>query len=360
MIADVALAPIEPPPVVSSQAAGPPAPWSRADLKQRLERLPFGHPSSPYHVDGERKPPPHRLKHLELAPPTPNRFAASAARALAGEPTVAPPVLDTEPGFHLPIAAPDPTAEDTTAENSATDSALEEPVPESHLDGSWSWDSASLTSDQVRIANDAYDRFRAAEGRSLFGGYSAGGLTPTLQHVAASLEHGGLAPDTEQTALVDPDTFKAQFSDLLRRYPDRTVDRLARRVPGAISYAFIFDSERYSADSWIVQDALTAQGFRLLARRNDWSNTTNRCVATMWQDPDHDVPFQVEFHTTASLEAQQLARTSANLINDPRIPSAEAVHLQADLAAAWAALPAPPSNSEIGNYRRENGGPSQR
>jgi hypothetical protein len=212
----------------------------------------------------------------------------------------------------------------------------------------------------VRIANDAYDRFRAAEGRSLFGGYSGGGLTPTLQHVASSLEHGGLASDTEQTALVDPDTFKARFSDLLRRYPDRTVDRLARRVPGAISYAFIFDSERYSADSWIVQDALTAQGFRLLARRNDWNNTANRCVATMWQDPAHDVPFQVEFHTTASLEAQQLARTSANLINDPRIPSADAVHLQADLAAAWASLPAPPSNSEIGNYRRENGGPPQR
>jgi hypothetical protein len=147
---------------------------------------------------------------------------------------------------------------------------------------------------------------------------------------------------------------------MLRRYPDRTVDRLARRVPGAISYAFIFDSDRYSADIWIAQEALTAQGFQLLARRNDWNSEANRCVATMWQDPAHDVPFQVEFHTTASLEAQQLARTSANLINDPRIPSAEAAHLEAGLAEAWAALPAPPGNSEIGNYRRENGTQTQR
>src|SRR5262249_45346102 len=46
-----------------------PVPGSWADLRQRLERLPYGHPSSPYHVDGERKPPPPRLKHLELAPP---------------------------------------------------------------------------------------------------------------------------------------------------------------------------------------------------------------------------------------------------------------------------------------------------
>ncbi|HEX7992395.1 MAG TPA: hypothetical protein VF506_00645, partial [Streptosporangiaceae bacterium] len=40
---------------------------SWADLRQRLERLPYGHPSSPYHVDGEREPPPPRLVHLELA-----------------------------------------------------------------------------------------------------------------------------------------------------------------------------------------------------------------------------------------------------------------------------------------------------
>jgi hypothetical protein len=348
MSADVA--PVQPPPVASFQPTEPPAPWSRADLRQRLERLPFGHPSSPYHVDGERKPPPHRLKHLELAPPTPNRFAASAARALADEPTGAPPVADDEPGFGTPIAA----------EDAESDQAQDLPAPQSHLDGSWSWGSASLTADQVRVANDAYDRFRSAEGRSLFGGYSADGLTPTLRDVAANLEHGGLAPDTEQTALVDPDTFKARFSDMLRRYPDRTIDRLARRVPGAISYAFVFDSERYSGDIWTVQDALADQGFQMLARRNDWNNAANRCVATMWQDPSHDVPFQVEFHTTASLEAQELARTSANLISDPRIPSADAVHLQADLAAAWAALPAPPGNSEIRNYRRENGGPSPR
>ena len=50
-----------------------PVPGSLADLRQRLERLPLGHPSSPYHVDGQRKPPPPRLRHLELAPPAPGR-----------------------------------------------------------------------------------------------------------------------------------------------------------------------------------------------------------------------------------------------------------------------------------------------
>ena len=189
------------------------------------------------------------------------------------------------------------------------------------------------------MANDAYDRFRTAEGRNLFGTYGSTGLTAMMRRVADSSEQARLAPDTEQSALLDPDTFKLRFADMLRRYPDRTADRLARRVPGAISYSFIFEAEHYSQGIWTVQDGLTAAGFQLLARRNDWNNTTNRCVATMWHDPANDLPFQVQFHTAASLEAQQLARSSA--------PS--------DQAAAWASLPAPPGNSEISDYRRESG-----
>ena len=42
---------------------------STADLRQRLERLPQGHPSSPYHDDGTPKPPLARLKNLELPLP---------------------------------------------------------------------------------------------------------------------------------------------------------------------------------------------------------------------------------------------------------------------------------------------------
>ena len=46
-----------------------PARGSLTDLRQRLDRLPPGHPSSPYHDDGSRKPPVVRLKDLELPLP---------------------------------------------------------------------------------------------------------------------------------------------------------------------------------------------------------------------------------------------------------------------------------------------------
>jgi hypothetical protein len=55
------------------QSADRPRPWSREDLLQRLERLPRGHPSSPYHADGTRKPPLPDLRKLEL--PLPGKAA---------------------------------------------------------------------------------------------------------------------------------------------------------------------------------------------------------------------------------------------------------------------------------------------
>ena len=314
-----------------------PVPGSLADLRQRLERLPYGHPSSPYHVDGERKPAPHRLKHLELAPPTPSRIIQTHS--------------------HQPIIDDDPVTATTPAAPNFATTQVAVTTPSAEPNGSRTSGLDDLTQDQVRIADDAYDRFRAAEGRSLFGSYGDGGLTIVLREVAAGLEYGELAPDTEQYSLLEPDAFKARFAAMLARYPDRSAELLARRIPGAISYSFIFDPERYSTGIWMVQDALTAMGYQLLARRNDWNAATNRCVATMWHDQASGLPFEVQFHTTASLEAQQLARSSTTLISDPRVPSAEAANLRSDLAAAWAALPSPPGHGQIGDYRRDGSSP---
>ncbi len=486
-----------------------PVPGSWADLSQRLERLPYGHPSSPYHVDGERKPPPPRLKHLELAPPVADRpgelpagpglydpdpgpdptepgalaeqlspqdrdgpAAAGAAPGgpasasqdhRAAEPSPGNPASEAEPyrqptnpshpytqpsagdnkhqsrpaptftpanarpapdaarpvtadsaadAFWSPPAgrpgpaesAADPAQRDSASEpghsfpasdaerheravarpgngasfrpaeprRSTTAQARSLPSgrgpgfnpsatrPRTAADGSWTWGPARLTPDQVRIAEDGYERFRTAEGRDLFGSYGGSGLTAKLRQLEGRLEHGRLAPGTEERALLEPDVFRARFADMLRRHPDRSPELLASRVPGALSYAFIFGLDHYADGILLVQDSLEAQGFELQARRNSWNSVANRCVFTKWHDPLSELPFEVQFHTSASLEAQQLARTSAPLINDPRIPPEEAASLRADLASAWAALPSPPGNAEISDYRRYGSGAPRR
>ncbi|MHB1593413.1 MAG: hypothetical protein ACYCO9_07015 [Streptosporangiaceae bacterium] len=317
-----------------------PARGSLADLRQRLERLPSGHPSSPYHVDGERKSPPPRLKHLELAPPQPAR-------------TVAVPVLAAGSGQRPGDAdASDPGTPD--ADGAWLDIALRTPdwedVPTLLAVTAGPRDSTDLTEDQLRLADEAYDRLRAAQGRDLFGADTGTGLTAAIRRVSEQLAHGTLAPGSEEHALIGPEEFRARYADLIRRHPERSAESLADRVPGALSYSFVLDASLYAAGIWLVQDALEAAGFQLRARRNGWNGATDKCVVSLWRDPDSGALFSVQFHTAASLEAQHLARTSAALIADPRIPRAEAENLAGDLAGAWAALPAPPGTSHISDY----------
>jgi hypothetical protein len=248
-----------------------------------------------------------------------------------------------------PASQPVPTA---TPVGDGNELAVRPNGPRAEPDGSWTWGSARLNPDQVRIADDMHGRLHAAEGRTAHDGYGNGGLTAKLRRIEAGLEHGRLAPDRGQRALIDPDIFKAELAGLIRRHPGVPAEELARHITGALSYTFVFDPAHYSAGIWLVHDVLRAQGFWLEARRNGWAGTGPKGVVSSWLDPSFDVAFQVQFHTAASFAAQQLARTSANAIRDPRTPPAEAARLKSDLASTWATVASPVGTTEIGDYRR--------
>ena len=99
----------------SPGAADRPARGSTADLRQRLERLPQGHPSSPYHDDGTPKPPLARLKNLELPLPGEEREPNGGARRDASGAQVTPhtgdraAVADAAAGI---ASYPDPDVQD--------------------------------------------------------------------------------------------------------------------------------------------------------------------------------------------------------------------------------------------------------
>jgi hypothetical protein len=137
----------------SPGAADRPARGSTADLRQRLERLPQGHPSSPYHDDGTPKPPLARLKNLELplpgeerepnggarrdasgaqvTPRTGDRAAvADAAAGIASYPD--PEVQDRQPVVREPDPA-EPRREPERREPADPEAASDEPVGWDHL-----------------------------------------------------------------------------------------------------------------------------------------------------------------------------------------------------------------------------------
>src|SRR5215471_2159525 len=155
------------------------APAQSPDLQSRLERLPVGHPSSPYHGDGSRKPPPPDPANYEL--PLPDEL---------------PPNPDqSEP--HL----------------------LTGDAPRVDPDGSWHWKGRDLTSERSRIADQALAKCRDAEGRDPDGNYGDHGLTLAMRRIEAQLDHGHLVKDTEKFALKDPDRFKEKLAKLIARYP---------------------------------------------------------------------------------------------------------------------------------------------
>ena len=70
---------------------------SLADLRQRLERLPAGHPSSPYNDDLSRKPPAARLKDLELPLQGSERDSNGTARQHEHDPGQSAPAFQPGP-----------------------------------------------------------------------------------------------------------------------------------------------------------------------------------------------------------------------------------------------------------------------
>ncbi len=176
---------------------------SVTDLRQRLELLPPGHPSSPYQDDGSRRSPVIRLKDLELPvhsdletneaerhetgrhetgrPETGRRDAGDreTGRRDAGKPETdrrdaGRPETDGRDAGGPDADRPQTRVQETGKE--APDrleptSAVDSDQPRSGRDGSWEWKGRRLTPDQCRIADQTLSRCRAAEGRTVFGTY---------------------------------------------------------------------------------------------------------------------------------------------------------------------------------------------
>lgn len=210
-----------------------------------------------------------------------------------------------------------------------------------------------LTVAQDKTAEAALEKYRAADGRNMFGGYGESGLTPAMRRVEAYLPHGGLAPETEQNSLKSPERYKEKLARLIERNPGIPASELADEIYDAARYTFVFEPQDYTDGTWLVHRRLKAQGFELEARRNLWENHEVKGIKTRWRDPAHDLAFEVQFHTPSSWEVLQRTHEAYLRITDPRTPPAERVQLRARQAAEAAASRAPVRCAEIGDFRAD-------
>ena len=210
-----------------------------------------------------------------------------------------------------------------------------------------------LTHEQEKIAGEALEKYRAADGRNMFGGYGESGLTPAMRRVEAYLPHGRLAPDSEENSLKSPERYKEKLARMIERNPGIPAQELADEIYDAARYTFLFEPQDYTDGTWLVHRRLKAQGFELEARRNLWENHEVKGIKTRWRDPAHDLAFEVQFHTPSSWEVLQRTHDAYLRITDPRTPPAERVQLRARQAAEAAAARSPVRCAEIGDFRAD-------
>jgi hypothetical protein len=284
------------------------------DLQARLERLPVGHPSSPYRDDGSRKPPPPDLARYEL--PLPDEL---------------PP--DTE--------QPDP---DLSPEDRARISS----------DGSWDWKGSHLAPEQSRAADQGLAKCRDAEGRDSNGNYGDDGLTPAMHRIEAQLAHGHLAESTEQHALKEPDRFKEKLAKLIIRHPGESVYELMAEIPDGIRYTFVSKTENYVENFWDTSARLQDSGFELRERTNTWGSDEYKGVNTRWRDPDSNILFEVQVHTYESLDAKERTHWAYEKVNDIRTTVEELENLRAYQREISAQVSLPHGSQGIPDYRKED------
>jgi hypothetical protein len=251
-----------------------------------------------------------------------------------------------------PEAGPDrDTADPSTGQHSTGQHSTASDAPSAN--GAPAGYRRRLTVEQDRIADQALEKHRAADGRNMFGGYGESGLTPAMRRVEAYLPHGRLAPDSEENSLKSAERYKEKLARLIDRNPGIPAAELADEIYDAARYTFVFEPQDYTDGTWLVHRRLKAQGFELEARRNLWENHEVKGIKTRWRDPAHDLAFEVQFHTPSSWEVLQHTHEAYLRITDPRTPPAERVQLRARQAAEAAASRAPVRCAEIGDFRAD-------
>jgi hypothetical protein len=282
-----------------------------ADLRQRLERLPPGHPSSPYNDDGSRKPPvPDPFEHDYPIP---------------GDPDYAP--ADDDAGWELPSGDRERIRDPDSQEQ-----------PERRLS---------------QIIDELAERCREAEGRDPDGNYTERGLTPAMRRIESQLDHGHLAEKTEEYALKDARRLKEKLAERIGRFPNADPSDLAAEIHDGIRYTFIFEIEHYTASVDLAQSKLAEAGYDHIETKPGWHGDEYKGVNSQWSDPASGLRFEVQFHTDESWSAKQTTHWAYEKIRSASVSIDETESLRAYQREVSATVRIPSGAFDIPAYKKE-------
>jgi len=364
------------------------------DLTQRMERLPPGHPSSPYNDDGTRKPPVARPADREL--PLPDEQAADANLDSPDAEEPSQRSLDTNdlPEQEMPTLEADgreavgqEVRDGETGANEAPSGGVkereagvtEQPSPEAASPDSRSWgDSLSHFKEQWERHKERWpqeqrppvdhstdepgswrgegDQYLNAE-ENLVAGHSLESIRPIEEKVSATVQEvREEVPDCDLVGLGNrfkgEERFKEKVSDELRAKPDRSIAVISENMPDAVRYTFQFDREDYVDGYWNTLGCMERHGCEMELSRNSWDSPQYKGINTRWRTPAGQL-FEVQFHTPESFEAKQLTHTAYERIRSPTASDQERDELYEFQSEVSASIPVPTDSPTIADYPKK-------
>jgi hypothetical protein len=177
------------------------------------------------------------------------------------------------------------------------------------------------------------------------------------------IEEGILSPAMRRVEAEDPGRELAGFEHRLKG-TDRIKEKVARNmldkgdtaeqalagIPDAVRYTFRYGEKRYAAGVQADTERLESQGFELVKVRNTWSSDQYRGVNSQWREPETGQRFEVQFHTSTSLEAKQFTHGAYELLRSPGTSDEKARELRCFQRSTCQRVPVPPGAIEIPDF----------
>ena len=316
-------------------ASDRPAPGSLADLRQRLDSLPPGHPSSPHGGDrtdhrqarpADHKPDQDRApqdRPREDGAPQDSRPEDRSDQDRAPENRA---VQDRAPDERAPE---DQAVEDQAAEDRGRDywnevprferqwaehqeqwpAAATSPVDRSRdPEGSWRGNGNQyLSPDQHTRTQEVIASVRTVETT----------ISAHMQEVERDNGCGSRLAGWEFRRKGE-DRLKEKIAERVEHQPGRMPEESMRNINDAIRYTFSSDPAAYRDSYWSVKGLLEGLGYTMIYSKNHWRDDPEyKGINSRWATPEGQ-RFELQFHTAESLHAkQEVTHPSYERIRNP-------------------------------------------
>jgi len=259
------------------------------------------------------------------------------------------PTRDADPGPDADSDARDAWAEALPALRAAWE-RHEQRFPErsraaasSQADGGWVGDGdRRLTPEQNTDASKACEDIRT-EGKEV--------ILPAMERVEAADPDRRLAG--LEHMLKGEDRLKEKIAERLRYDHDWTSEQALNEVPDAVRFTLEYDDARYTDGVVTDVDRLKQEGFELIKLKNLWAREQYKGINSQWRVPETGLRFEMQFHTTTSLEAKELTHKAYERLRYPATSADEEVYLEEYQRRAEEQVPLPPRVFEIEDYPQE-------